>query len=211
MKTFYVTIQSLLLVLILHFLINKNLFNIHQNEDVNLNDVNSTLDTHKVDIADSVDGSDKVDNEQLNLNIQQIPNKENFNDTTETFNAESLKQDLENYLDKYSKENSKKDSKEDSNSGPNPNPNTLEYKKSNFSDDSTELSKFYKLNENIDSEQKEQIETNDNNNFDKTDYEQHVYPDESKMNGSELYDGIHAFDDMQNNFHYFDNSPITSQ
>jgi len=198
-NTLFITIQSLLLIFITHFLIKNNISrsdNIYSKIDTET-EIDTETDTEtdtEIDIEDNMTDLDAKEKENININIQQIPNKDNINSTLETFNADSLKQDLENYLNKQTISN------------PISNPNLVVHKPSDFDDD-TKLESYFKLNENsenkyLSKDVKEETSKN------RIDYEEWVYNDETTMNGKELYDGIHAYDDMENSFAYFDNKPI---
>ena len=207
-NTVFVTIQSLLLIFILHFLIKNNLYNDDLDEDREIfTDIEiEEEDKIKKQKKREEENKDKEEEnkkrkkfeedkeEELNVNINQIPNKNDMNNTIETFNTDSLKQDLENYLS-------------------NKNSTELNYEnesKSNadFTNQKTNLNEFYKSNLKNDTKElnKQNESEGDKPNVKKDNkikYEEWVYKDESIMNGKEFYNGIHAFDDMEDNFANF--------
>ena len=122
-------------------------------------------------------------------NLKQIQQK----NQEKTFNIENIKNDLENYLD----ENQEKYIVDD------------EYKCNDFSSEKIDITKSYNtkklelsqdkvqdcnaksLNEKL---KKDKLDSCNMDN--KLRYEEWVYKDESKMNGTEQYDGIFAYDNM---------------
>ena len=186
-NTFFVTIQSLLLIFIIHFLIKNNL----ENEAVFSQQNEKEVLDNDADNSD-LDDNDDDDNLEVEQNMNQIPNKNQINSTLENFNAESLKEDLENYLDNKIV----------------PNSNMKEYEKSQFTDSKfgEKTPDYYSsINKNIENTYlSKPVSEEDTTGSARIDYEEWVYNDENKMNGSELSDGIHPYDDMENNFAYID-------
>lgn len=156
-----------------------------------------------------------VDNlENFYQQYQTQPQFDNYNETIETFedssnqqlnkqkevdefNIENIKNDLENYLDSQNQQNYTIDQ---------------QYKNSNFGDEKTNLQDNYDTSFFEQSQEKKndpegnlyknakKTKLDSCNTQNKLRYEEWVYKDENTMNGTELFDGIFAYDNMVDNY-----------
>ena len=214
-KTFILSIQSILIITILHFLIKNYLLSLKiMNRKMQNNDI-----------------LEKPVSKNIVMDIQNIEKDEINMENVENFNEESMKKELESYLEEetaaevISEENTHPiDKIQGSNSL-----DTLA--SANLINQDSDLDSYFQIEKHgenkhyfnkemaqdimpkdckkVDNSCKKPVTENVSTENVST-YNEWVYDNENIMNGGEIFNGITAYDDMDGGYATYDLAPITS-
>jgi hypothetical protein len=216
-KTLFLSIQSILIITILHFLIKNYL--------LSLKIMDSNLTSEESEELTTIPKIPK----NITMNIRNIDNNEINMENIENFNATNMKKELESYLEEetrvevISEENTTRQDKiQGSNS-------LVTVDSSNLINEKVDLDSYFQINKHDENKHyfsKEMAEDilpincpiNDNTckvpvkdaSENVSNYNEWVYNNENIMNGGEIYKGITAYDDVGGGYATYDSLPITS-